>query len=118
MSFGKQEAKQALSKELKDISDSELTELLTIPETFLPITDKGHTVNSLAAEKVRREAASRPSDEEVIQAAIDAITLQQIINLGVGLYPLIDKVSRYHLREELKRREKVFNDLHGRWGAK
>lgn len=114
----KAQAKKALSKPLSEITDEELADLLTVPEQFLPEVEGAPTANDLVVEKVRRDEARRPSTVDVIAAAESCTLLRQMIGMGEGLYPWIDKIGRYQLREELKRRESVFNELFGRWSAK
>lgn len=100
-----------LLKRAPELTDEDLSGLQEIPEAFYPTNPHGHTHAKLRVEQNRRADAGRATPEEICSAAFDYVFARYVLSYGPGVFPIIDKVGRGLLDKELKRREKVFEDL-------
>lgn len=112
MEMDTESATLALEKKLKDLTDEDIVGLLAIPEKFYPTNPHKHTPRKLTEEKVRRELAAKPSDEELASAALDFTIADFILRgYGPGTFPALDQVGRYKVKAEVARRKAKFERL-------
>lgn len=104
--MGLEEATEALSKPLKDITDNELMGLLTIPEAFFPTNPRGFTNKGLVEEHDRRKDASKISYEEILSDVMRISLLRLLVSTGPKIYPELDLLGWDELYEEVRRSEK------------
>lgn len=105
--MNKEEITVALSKSQKDLTDTDITSILEVPDQFWPTNPFNYTAKLLTEEKQRRAFAARILFQEILADVMHLSTLRQLASFGPRIFPEMDLLGLDDITDEIRRLEPI-----------